>query len=66
VSAPAARSRRRPLVPAAEQKQLQIRLPPALRRRLAAECQRRMVSTNLLVERAIEQALDDWEQQQLP
>ena len=52
--------------PAAEQAQIQFRLPVALRDRLQGEAVRRMVSVNYLIERAIEESLDLWEGQQLP
>lgn len=55
--------RRTPEQPANEQAQIQFRLPTALRDRLVKEANRRLVSINLLIERAIEQSLDAWEKQ---
>jgi predicted HicB family RNase H-like nuclease len=66
VSTPTPRSRRRLTIPADEQVQIQIRLTPELRKRLTAEADRRVVSVNLLAERAIEHALNLWEKQRLP
>lgn len=50
----------------ADDVQLQIRIPFELRERLSAEALRRTVSVNLLAERALIQALDQWEEQPLP
>ena len=49
-----------------QQVQMQVRLAVGLRDRLLAEADRRAVSVNLLVERAIEQAVTGWEKQRLP
>lgn len=66
MSAAPHRSRRRLTIPANEQVQIQIRLTPELRQRLGKEADRRVVSINLLAERAIEYALARWEKQSLP
>jgi hypothetical protein len=44
--------------------QMQVRLPPKLRNRLQKEAARRAVSKTLLVERAIQESLDRWEQEE--
>ena len=48
-------------LPATEQVQIQVRVMPELRDRLREEADRRAVSINLLVERAIIEWLDKWE-----
>lgn len=45
--------------------QIQIRIDPKLLQRLKKEALRRCVSKNLLVERAIEEALNTWEGESL-
>lgn len=45
--------------------QIQIRIDPKLLKRLKVEALRRCVSKNLLVERAIEESLNVWEQESL-
>jgi predicted transcriptional regulator len=51
----------RPKVYKNERIQIQIRLTTATRRRLEKQAAKRLVSKNLLAERAIEEALDRWE-----
>lgn len=51
---------------ATDQTQMQVRLSTVVRERLRNEADRRAVSVNLLVERAIEDALTRWEKQKLP
>lgn len=41
--------------------QIQVRLPASLLSRLEREANRRVVSKTLLVERALEISLDEWE-----
>jgi predicted HicB family RNase H-like nuclease len=52
--------------PATEQPQIQFRITSALRDRLHAEAERRTVSVNYLIERAVEESLTKWEKQRLP
>jgi predicted transcriptional regulator len=42
---------------------MQIRMAVGVRKRLAREANRRMVSNNFLIERAVEESLDRWEQE---
>jgi predicted transcriptional regulator len=44
--------------------QMQVRLPKKLRTRLQKEADRRYVSKVLLVERALTESLDRWEQEE--
>jgi predicted HicB family RNase H-like nuclease len=46
--------------------QLQFRLSASLRERLRKEAQRRNVSANLLIERALEEGLTKWEKEKKP
>ena len=48
-----------------ERVQMQIRLPAKIRLRLEKESERRTVSKNFLVERAIEEMLEQWESEKL-
>ena len=48
-----------------EQRTLHIRLPDDLRNRLFIEAERRVVSVNFLVEKALESTLKTWEKQKL-
>jgi len=45
--------------------EMKVRFPPTVRDRLEAEAERRVVSMNLLVEKAVERSLDEWEKQKL-
>jgi predicted HicB family RNase H-like nuclease len=57
----------RPYVPEEEERvQLQFRLSASLRERLRKEAQRRNVSANLLIERALEEGLTKWEKEKKP
>ena len=53
-------------LPADEQVQMQFRCAPEFRARFAAEAERRQVSVNYLIERALTTSLDKWERQKLP
>lgn len=55
----------RPKEHTVEREQMQFRIPPELKRRLTTEAERRFISKNLLIERAIEQSLDEWETEDL-
>jgi predicted HicB family RNase H-like nuclease len=44
--------------------EMKVRFQPATRTRLEAEAERRSVSMNLLIEHAVEHALDVWEKQE--
>lgn len=45
--------------------EMKVRFDPVTKTRLEAEAERRVVSMNLLVEKAVENALDTWEKQKL-
>ena len=55
----------RPLKYTEERVQMQVRIPPKLRKRLQKEADRRYVSKCLLVEAALTQSLDHWEHEDL-
>ena len=55
----------RPKEHATERVQMQFRISPELQLRLNAEADRRFVSKNLLIERALENALTEWEKEDL-
>jgi predicted HicB family RNase H-like nuclease len=48
-----------------DQVQIQIRLPRTLRERLHQEARRRAISVNFLAERAIANAIDQWEKEKV-
>ena len=50
---------------AVERIQIQARISQALSDRLAKEAERRVVSKNFLIEKAVEIMLDEWEQEAL-
>ena len=55
----------RPKTYKSDRVQMQIRLPASVRKRLEKESERRTVSKNFLVEKAIEDALAAWENEAL-
>lgn len=55
----------RPLKYTEDRVQMQVRIPPKLRKRLQKEADRRYVSKCLLVEAALKNSLEHWEQEQL-